>query len=186
MEGQGQPFNGDTYLEKEFLRLKRDFKIKNVVETGTYHGDSTAWFAANFLAVQTIEFKMPQYLEAKKKLAALKNVSMVRGDSARDLKTMIEGQPNLLIFLDAHWYANPVIDELKQIAACGLKPVIAIHDFKVPKKDFGFDSYNGQDYTFEWVEPHLKAIYGEFDYHYNTEATGAMRGCLFVYPKKSL
>ena len=42
------PFNEDSYMEKEFLSIKDKYKIDVVVETGTYHGVTTEWFAKNF------------------------------------------------------------------------------------------------------------------------------------------
>jgi hypothetical protein len=90
----------------------------------------------------------------------------------------------VLLFLDAHWEAScPLLDELAAIAESGMKPIIAIHDFKVPNKDFGFDSYNGQDYTWDWIAPSIEKIYGkDFKHYYNTVAEGAKRGCVFIEP----
>jgi hypothetical protein len=34
----GSPFNGDTFIEQEFLYLKERFELTTAVETGTHEG----------------------------------------------------------------------------------------------------------------------------------------------------
>src|SRR5690606_34701363 len=105
-----------------------------------------------------------------------------------DILTYHEGGGDkILFFLDAHWQQyNPLLDELKVIAEAGLKPVIVIHDFKVPfRDDLGYDSYNGQDYDYTWIQDSLHAIYGSnFTTRYNDQATGAKRGVIIIEPIK--
>ena len=93
-----------------------------------------------------------------------------------------------IIFLDAHWYTNPVLNELVAIKESGKKPILAIHDFMVPDHpEFGYDIYPEQEivYDWKWIEKYIEDIYGPKGYtkEYNTEATGAMRGCIFILPK---
>lgn len=95
-----------------------------------------------------------------------------------------------LIFLDAHWYKNPLLSELHAIATHGIKPVIAIHDFKVPDHpELGYDVYAKQNitYDFAYIKESIENIYGKdgYEYHYNSEATGDKRGCIFIYPKET-
>lgn len=183
------PFNGDTYLEKHFLDLKEKFGITRVIETGTFHGFTTKWLSENFQYVTTIESNISYISEIKKNIAGKENVDFRIGDSSQDLKAAILANPNdLLIFLDAHWAKNPVLRELDQIAECRIRPVIAIHDFQVPDHpELGFDEYPNEKivYNWEWIAPRIEVIYGVDGYEkfYNSEATGAMRGCLFIIPK---
>jgi len=189
MEGAGKPFNGDIHLQDAFIRLRKKHNIKRVIETGTYHGDTTAWLADNFEAVKTVEYNAANFSIAKKKLAGCANVEMIHGDSSKDLAKMLHGfDSDLLIFLDAHWYANPVISELKQIATAEIKPVLVIHDFKNPNDStMGYDEYPEQGiiYDFAWIRPHLELIYGVdgYEFWYNEKATGARRGCIFITKK---
>lgn len=186
------PFNGDTHLEKHFLALKEKFGITMVVETGTYHGFTTKWLGQNFDTVYTIESN-PAYIDiAIKNImqdGGMPNITSLQGDSSKDLLQVIQACPqNLLIFLDAHWAKNPVLKELEQIKESGIKPVLVIHDFQVPgHPELGFDEYPGEKivYNWEWIESRVEDIYGPEGYEkfYNTEATGAMRGCLFITPK---
>jgi hypothetical protein len=89
-----------------------------------------------------------------------------------------------LFYLDAHSHIEtPLLDELKAIAEAEIKPIIVIHDWKIPDRpDLGYDSYNGQDYTFEWIKPSIEAIYGdEYAYYYNNQAEGAKRGVIYIH-----
>ncbi len=138
-------FAGDRYLGEEFEKLIKKFKIKNIIETGTSKGDSTKEFSKMIENVYTIESVKKTYLFSKEILKDFDNVKIYLGSSPdvlRKILPFIKG--NTLFFLDAHWgYYFPIIDELKEISKINSfsKSVIVIHDFYVPKKDFGFDSY---------------------------------------------
>jgi hypothetical protein len=91
-----------------------------------------------------------------------------------------------LFFNDAHFLSYcPLIDELRAIELAGIKPVIAIHDFKTDDPRMGFDSYNGQDFDLEWIRPRLDGIYGKdgWAYYYNTfeRSTEVRRGILYCH-----
>jgi len=32
------PFNGDSFIANNFLKLKQRFNVENIIETGTYEG----------------------------------------------------------------------------------------------------------------------------------------------------
>lgn len=183
------PFNEDSFMESEFLTLKENYNIKTVIETGTYHGITTEWLAQNFDNVETVEIIQKYFDIAKVRLLKYKNVNQYFGSSTELLHRILElVTDNTIIFLDSHWYKNPVIEELDIIRLSGLHPIIVIHDFFNPKhSEFGFDEYpeQGIKYEWNWVKPSIDAIYGEdgYNYYYNKEATGAKRGCVFVIPR---
>ena len=92
-----------------------------------------------------------------------------------------------MFYLDAHWYDHcPLKNELQLIKKFNLKPIITIHDFFVPgSKKLGYDSYNGQSFTYEWLKEDLDAIYDKkYSYFYNNDidSEGAMRGIIYVFP----
>jgi len=184
------PFNGDSFLQDEFLNLRDKYKIKEVVETGTYHGVTTEWLAQNFEKVVTIESN-PEYLKiARATLKEFSHVQTVEGDSSKDLGKVLASLSKraCLIFLDAHWYKNPVLKELEQIAWAEIKPIIAIHDFKSPNDlTLGYDTYPDQKIVYEWswIKNHIDNIYGQDNYYhyFNHQATGARRGCVFIMPR---
>jgi hypothetical protein len=182
-----QAFNGDHLLGEEFIRLRDRFAIKTVIETGTHCGYTTRWLAAHFDNVITVEIREKFFAQATENLSGYSNVSMKKGDSSRDLLPLLKrAEGPLLVYLDAHWYANPLVKELEQIKAAGMRPVLVIHDFKVPDRpEFGYDAYpkDGIVYEWDWIKDRIADIYGDFDYYYNREATGTQRGCVFVVPR---
>jgi len=190
MEKKLTPFNADTYLEAKFLKIKNDNNLDTVIETGTFHGATTIWFSKNFNKVYTVECNETYFKESGENMGNLRNVTRKLQDSPAFLKEVLPlvDDSNTIIFLDAHWYTNPVLNELVAIKESGKKPILAIHDFMVPDHpEFGYDIYPEQDiiYNWEWIEKYIEDIYGKKGYRkeYNTEATGAMRGCVFIFPK---
>jgi len=191
MSEQIRAFNTDAKLAKRFLDFKKKYKIKSAIETGTYHGDTTKWLAENFENVYTVEYDQ-RYLDvAKQQISDYPNIHSYLGSSTDYLGKFLDETKdcNSIIFLDAHWYANPVLQELDRIKESGLKPVLAIHDFKVPERpDLGYDEYPNQGivYEWEWIKEKIEGIYGSdgYEIEYNTYSEQNMRGCIFILPKK--
>jgi len=195
MPYQNDPYNNDIFAQQEAMFLMKKWNLKKACETGTCLGSTTMFLANMFECVSTIEISH-QYLgiaHQRFEQGGYKNIKVYRGDSGNELRLMIKENQladNTLFFLDSHWSNHcPLLDELDQIAEAGIKPVIMIHDWKVPKESrLGYDSYNGQEFTTEWIVPHLNKIYGEggYDYYYNSEdkASGAMRGIIYITPKQ--
>lgn len=193
MPHQLEPFNGDSFIEQEFLRLRDRFAIETAIETGTCFGSTTKFLAQHFKKVLTIEINDGYLQIAKTFIGDFNNIKTFLGPSenilSEVLKTEISLHDRLIFFLDAHWGAHcPLTDELRIIAENGLKPVIAIHDFQVPEQHgLAFDSYCGQAFTFTWLKPLFDAIYGEegYEHYYNSErdSTEIKIGIIYVVPK---
>lgn len=189
MPDQDLPFNGDTFVEAEFLRLKDQFNIETVLELGTCVGGTTQWLQKNYKQVIAIEL-MPEFLDwTRKRVGFMKlNVNFIQGSTV-DVLPYVLGQipSNSMFFVDSHWGPNnPLLKELELIADFKLKPILCIHDFLVPgHPELGYDEYDGQKYKWDWIEKSIENIYGKegYGYHYNSEAKGAMRGCVYIYPK---
>ena len=78
-----------------------------------------------------------------------------------------------------------LLDELEILSTLNIEPIIAIHDFKTNNPELGYDSYNGNDFCFEWIKEKVEKIYTNgFDYYYNTLAVGAKRGLIYITPKQ--
>lgn len=190
MQFDNAPFNEDTFMEKLFIDLRDKHKIMHVIETGTYHGKTTEWLCKNFPKVSTIEVNPTYFNISGNRLYEYKNLKRYKGSSSEMLLEMIQKADRpLLIFLDAHWYENPVLKELDLIKKSTVKPVLVIHDFMNPHdKTMGYDVYPDQGivYDWNWVAEKIIDIYGEggFNKRYNTEATGARRGALIIEPRK--
>lgn len=191
MQNPNGAFNEDYFLCQKFIDIKNKNKIDTIIETGTYHGITTKWFSKNFKTVYTIECNVEFFKVALENLTECKNVYKTLGNSPTVLSKLLGNidEKKTIIFLDAHWYTNPVLAELDAIKESGKKPILAIHDFMVPEHpEFGYDVYPDQKivYNWEWIQEKIESIYGEKSYtkEYNTQATGAMRGCIFIYPNK--
>ena len=52
------PFNGDSFIANNFLKLKQKFNIENIIETGTYEGGTAIFLARNFKNVFSIFLKL--------------------------------------------------------------------------------------------------------------------------------
>jgi hypothetical protein len=192
MPYQMNSFNGDGFIEDSFKQFQKEFNLKAAIETGTCLGSTTLFLSTVFEKVLTIENNKGYALIAinRAKALDLKNIDFIHGDSGEILSSVIYANKigdDTMFFLDAHWSDNcPLIKELEAIAENKIRPVIAVHDFKVPNNPtLGFDSYNGQDFTLDWIKPHVDLIYGgAWDYHYNTdeESEGAKRGIIYIYP----
>jgi hypothetical protein len=61
----GGPFNGQKFRQRILFDLLFVFPIKAIVETGTYHGSTTALFAATSLPVYTVETRYLYFSYAK-------------------------------------------------------------------------------------------------------------------------
>lgn len=190
MAFENGPFNEDSFIEKRVLELRDKHDLTIAIETGTYHGVTTEWFCNSFHSVYSVEINKSYYQIAKERLDQYNNVALLIGDSADKLGEVlrhIEGEA--FIFLDAHWYLNPLTRELKAIKERGLKPVIAIHDFYNPyHPEYGYDQYPEQRviYNWEFIARHIEAIYGKKGYEisYNDKAEGAKRGIIYIEPKR--
>ena len=178
-------FNGDYYLAEHFLDLKERYKINTVIETGTFEGDTTLWLSENFFQVFTIENNRMYYDNAVQRFNG-SNIQQLFGDSAQQLIPILAMlQEQFILFLDAHWGKNPLLGELKAVKHSGKKPIIIIHDFKVPDKDFGYDEYKEQGIVYEWkyIEKAVHDIYGNnFERKFNWQAAGSRRGYVTIIP----
>lgn len=178
-------FNGDDLLLARFAELVKEFDIKTIVETGTFEGKTTDALASLVPQVHTIEVNKNYQAKAKQNCKN-KNITFHLGSSVDVLPKIIGKLNNPLFFLDAHWQKYcPLWDEIRIIGEAGLKPVIIIHDFKVPGKGgFGFDKWNGKDISHANVKAAIDKVYGPNGYTHstNTQAHGAMRGAGFYLP----
>jgi hypothetical protein len=136
-----------------------------VIETGTYHGDSTRFFAGAGFAVHTIEVSETL---ARQVFPGLRRIGVTchRGDSAKILPELLmtladEGVEDLNFWLDGHWsggvtstaptHETPITAELEAIAALRSRfrrMVIAVDDLRC----FGNDAaYPDKYFLIDWA-----------------------------------
>jgi hypothetical protein len=98
----GSIYPGIPY--KLALALKSDAHIADFVETGTSHGETTAWAAGHFDRVKTVEPYRPLFEAAVRRFAGSSNVEVIFGRSINALPTILTSLGGRALFwLDAHW-----------------------------------------------------------------------------------
>ena len=191
LERNSKGFEGDNFVAKDVKKLIDSNNIDLVIELGSYLGFTAKRLATMAEQVITVEINEDSFGEVCKNIAELHNVYAINSSSIEALPNLLEANrdKNIFIYVDSHWLDYcPLQEELNIIARSGLKPVLAIHDWKVPNRpELGYDSYNGQDFTYEWIKVLLDSIYGVdgYRYYYNDEAEGAMRGLIYIEPLKN-
>lgn len=191
IEQNKKGYEGDSFIGLEIGKLVTKFQVEEIIETGTFIGSTTKRLL-EFAPVRSVEIVYRNYQQAVNNLENEQQDRLILafGNSVTLLKEWLPKikDKSLLFFLDAHWHDYcPLLDEMKTIAENGIKPVIVIHDFKVPERpDLGFDSYKGQDFTFSYIKDAIELIYGHqgYAFHYNEQAEGAKRGVIYIYPVK--
>lgn len=157
-----------------------------VLETGTYLGSSTGYFATKYgVPVYTSEVLPRNYHVARRMLRDLSNVHLHLLDSREFLRSLIHNNTlpgqRLFCYLDAHWYDDlPLADEIEIIAGNWSDFVIMIDDFCDPGDDgYGFDDYGvGRRLDVDYLEPvrqrHALSLY--FPTASSQSETGRKRG----------
>jgi cephalosporin hydroxylase len=186
-----QPFNGDVWLQQHFAQLIKDNRFDLILETGTYHGETTEFFASFGLPVITTEVNPEHTKIAQSRVTegVVNVITWITGDSEKCIRENINlfKDKNFIAFLDSHWNSDKVLErELELFAEFAMKPYILIHDFYNPNfPNYGYDTWDGHRYDFTFYKPYFDKIYGEdgYEYYYNQGATGAKRGVIFVHSK---
>lgn len=151
----GTAMNGQTARLEMVRALLHSMQPVRIIETGTYHGTTTEWFAGFGVPVLSIEANQRAFRFAARRLARFTNVRVVRGDSVAELaKLRPEGAP-VFCYLDAHWEAHlPLRDELRMLVERFPRAVVLIDDFAVPDDaGYAFDDYGpGAALTIDYLK----------------------------------
>ncbi len=143
----GGPFNGQRGREAIAQELIDKLRFDAIIETGTYRGITTEWFAQHFTGpIESCEINRLYYLQAAHRLNGYPHVTLTLADSRDFLREKVRRLAKgsrVLFYLDAHWEeALPLVDELRIILGGQLDVVVMIDDFKVPFDDgYAFDDY---------------------------------------------
>lgn len=123
------------------LALQRRLGMEDFIETGTFHGHTTAWAARHFARVTTIELSPTYHAAAQARFRAQPGVRVVAGDSVSALRTVVPVLTSPAIFwLDAHWSGLdtagreaecPVLAEIALINASPLAHVVLVDDARL-------------------------------------------------------
>lgn len=152
-------FHGDRHLLRLVDRLARDARV--FVETGSNLGATLAWFARRFPHVECLacEPDPEAHAVAARHATVRTGVVVHRETSQAFLRRLADdhadlfGEP-LLAWLDAHDYGFewPLRDEIAFLTQRFRSGWLLVDDFRVPHEPrFGFDAYDGQECSFEYV-----------------------------------
>ena len=180
-------FNRSPEIGPFFKMLKDDFQITTVIETGTFEGSTTAFFARTFEEVHTIDISQKYLNEAKERLSSFSNINFHLGSSQNVLSQILPALKNkyVLFYLDAHWNEYwPLLDELEEINKTHHHQcIVVIDDVKVPgRSDIPFDAYKGRECSFEYAKEKIEQLFDGYTMHYLIPANPQMRAKLILIP----
>ena len=187
-----KPFNSDPAIETLVKNLHAEFHFERFVETGTYLGFTTQWFAETFpdKEIHTVESEKVNYDAAQEQLKGYSNVTRYLGDSPVVLRDILQTNKKTFFYLDAHWAdAWPLREEMEEIATTSKDNCcIMIDDFMVPNRPFHFDTYKNQPLDLDYVLPGLHMIFTEPFFFFNGRSENLERpvGKLICFPKSWL
>ena len=139
--------NGQSHRRRVLVELLRRWNPTAIVETGTFRGATTEFFAQLSTADVFSCDSNPRYLNyARRRLANYSNIHLHLNDSPVFLASILENldsSQRVLAYLDAHWEKNlPLWDEMRIITDSPTPTVVIVDDFKVPgDSGYGFDDY---------------------------------------------
>jgi predicted O-methyltransferase YrrM len=176
----------DINLRLRLSKIILDYKITTIIETGIGNGGSTYQFSKMVDRVIGIDNDLKKINIARETLCGVARNVVFIGMNSPEAIIYLEDviDPNhTLYFLDAHWQDYwPLLDEIRAIHRG--KGVIVIHDIKVPGcLELGYDTYKGQELTYEYVKDVLTAWSPAHTIEYNDDTAGyPRRGVMFVFP----
>lgn len=172
--------NGQTArleIARQLITSNRDF----IVETGTYRGTTTEWFACFGIPVATVEISPRFYTFSKKRLSRFSNVKQYLGESTLHLKNMEAETARPFVYLDAHWENHlPLSEELKITFDRWPQAVVMVDDCQV--KDDPAYTYDDYGPSKAITEYYIRSV-GLKNLRYfmpsvpGRHETGARRGC---------
>lgn len=185
-EGWGGPLNGQRHRQQLVRKLYRAVPFSATVETGSFRGHSTAFFAAvSGKPVHSVESNLRFLAFARRSCATYPHITFTLGDSRPFLRHQLDSLDEPLFFyLDAHWYDDlPLPEEITTIVESKKSAVIMIDDFEVPgDPGYHYDDYGpGARLTAELLAPLPLDGWGRF-YPSVTSAdeSGLRRGCIVL------
>jgi len=184
----GGAFNGQEFRRKMFNQICDVINFKQIVETGTFRGNTTEFMSKRAVPIQTIEYDKRLYGYLTMRFLLNRSITLIQGDSREGLKSIAlnckDNSEPVFFYLDAHWNDDlPLKEELEIIFLNWRNAVVMIDDFKVPDTDYGYDDYgSGKALTLEYLEniPQLKQCSLFFPAQGEQLETGKRRGSIVI------
>jgi hypothetical protein len=136
---RGEPAPPPYAVKRRTLReYARRFGLTMLIETGTFHGDTSFALRNDFERIVSIELDRALYERAKRRLQPYKQITVLRGDSGKVIAELMRGvsQP-VLFWLDAHYSGgitargeldSPIFAELEVILAHPIRNHVILID----------------------------------------------------------
>lgn len=164
-------FNEAPEIGAFIIALESDYRIDAVVETGTYRGATTQFFAKYFKEVHSVEVSESFYSSAEAIFSSKPHVHCHLGSSETVLKKILPAlqSKRILFYLDAHWYSYlPLLEELEEICKTHKDNcIIVIDDFKVPgRSDLVYEKNDHVECSYDFIKTKLNEIFTEYTVHY--------------------
>jgi hypothetical protein len=182
----GGPLNGQNFRRRIYSDLIKKINFEAIVETGTYLGTTTEFFAASGLPVYSVEANPRFYAYSSLRFSLRRDrVHLYQGDSVKFLRSLAADKDfpksNPFFYLDAHGQEHlPLREELEIILTHWREAVVMIDDFEVPGTDYGYDDYGaGKTLNMSYLEPlQYLQLHAFFPAVEAKHETGAKRGCV--------
>jgi hypothetical protein len=177
--------NGQLVRQHIFGRILAELNVGQIVETGTFRGTTTAFFAQTGLPVHSIEASKRYYEYSKIRLRSSNNVHLYQGSSVDLLPEICvrlqAAKFPTFVYLDAHWGDFlPLRKEIELLSQLLPKSIIMIDDFEVPGDEgYRFDDYGpGKRISLDYLDAANTSspIYKYFPNTPSSEDTGQRRG----------
>ena len=184
----GGPFNGQRIRQEMFLEIIRSLGIISIVETGTFRGSTTLFFAKTNLPVYSVEINPIYYGYSKMRLKKCTNVRLFNDNSIKFIKDILKENlipsSDIFFYLDAHGHGNnaPLKEEVKLIFDSFSNSVVMIDDFEVPHTSYGFDIREGVAMNLELLREIINKnnLNIFFPFGSPDEETGGKRGMVIL------
>lgn len=184
-------FNKQLRRKELCDRIFEVFDPKVIVETGTYHGSTTEYFAASGRHVFGVECSPFHAAYAASRLRRYQRANVTCSDSRTALRQLVRHDllrsAGVFIYLDAHWGTDlPLLGEIQILfKQARFTPVVMVDDFEVPfDAGYQFDDYGRfiGSLTIDWIQPHLQSlsVSAFFPTIPSSSETGAKRGSVVL------
>ncbi|GAT11590.1 uncharacterized protein RMCN_4723 [Mycolicibacterium novocastrense] len=184
----GEPLNGQSGRLDLCRQILAEFPPAAIVETGTFIGNTTKFFADFGVPVYTAEKKPRYHAFAEERFRSDRDrVHVVLGDSRALLRQLAEDpsfpKDDVFFYLDAHWYSDlPLAEEIEMIFGSWRRSVIMIDDFAVPGDSYSYDDYGpgavlNDEYLDTLGRSDMLRFYPSLP---AAQETGAKRGCVVL------
>jgi predicted O-methyltransferase YrrM len=189
----GFAMNGQTSRLEAVRQIIFAAGIDRIIETGTFRGTTTEWFAQFGLPVETVETDRRFFSFAKARLSRFSNTEAHLDSSVPFLiKTLshADRRDRILFYLDAHWENSlPLREELQVIFANHTNSIVVIDDFNVrDDTGYSYDNY-GPDkaLTLEYIEnSNLPPYYAFYPATPAKQETGMKSGWIVLTPEPDI